>query len=98
MAKDRKSLAEPRPATSTDPSAHESRTVGDAHGVDESGTVDENPPANTNQMTKLLTARDKVLTSVESAALKREKDGSLSSFPKGLVIILATCAVGAIVQ
>ncbi|RDW71463.1 hypothetical protein BP6252_08026 [Coleophoma cylindrospora] len=46
----------------------------------------------------LLAGRDRVLKGSEDKALKREKVGANSSLPKGLVITLATCAIGAIVQ
>jgi len=46
----------------------------------------------------LLPRRDKFLTELEAQALKRETRGEIGSLTKGLVVTLATCAVGAIVQ
>jgi hypothetical protein len=47
---------------------------------------------------KLLPVEAKTLTRFEDAALKREKAATLNSLPKDLVVILATCANGALVQ
>lgn len=46
----------------------------------------------------LLPIEAKTLTGFENAALKREEAATLNSLPKDLVVILATCANGALVQ
>lgn len=46
----------------------------------------------------LLPDEDKFLTQDEEAALRREAKGGINSLSKGLVVTLATCAIGAVVQ
>lgn len=105
LAKHPDNLSEPlgtegNRAADTDLPTHKGRTV-EKHGTSNgSGNPQPNShsPAHTSQTVNLLSAEDKILTTIEFAALEREKNGTLSSLTKDLIVTLATCAVGAVVQ
>ena len=46
----------------------------------------------------LLTKKEKTRTHTESGALKREEATTLNGLSKGMIVVLGTCAIGAIVQ
>ena len=62
--------------------------------------ANDNPTVGTEKVVNgvLLPAKEKFLTRIEYEALDKEKEGSIKSLSKGLVVTLATCAIGAIVQ
>ena len=54
--------------------------------------------ANITADSGLLTAGEKTLTCVEHGALAREEAATLNGLTKGMMIVIVTCAIGAIVQ
>jgi hypothetical protein len=86
-----------------------SRTANDAHdaqiplnpdyaGLPEQANSESIAPKKRTPADVLLSSKEKVRTGIEHEALKREERGAISSLPKGLIVTLATCAIGAIVQ
>ena len=68
--------------------------VGNLDNEAELAQSNDQPRTNFN----LLSTEARTLTSFEAAALQREEAATLNSLPKDLVVILATCANGALVQ
>ncbi|KAF4630834.1 hypothetical protein G7Y89_g7299 [Cudoniella acicularis] len=86
IAKNPRNLTRPR-TQNPNPSDETSHTNGEA-GSDGISSTNSN----------FLTAEEKVLSRKECAALDRESAGTLDGLTKDLVVVLATCAMGAVVQ